>query len=67
MMEQAAVRPGNAATESTSGVTVEHLLFGAVAAIAIGMRFIGLANAPLTPAEAAMAWASQDLPVPGGP
>ena len=58
MMEQAAVRPGNAATESTSGVTVEHLLFGVVAAIAIGMRFIGLANAPLTPAEAGHAWAA---------
>jgi hypothetical protein len=71
MMEQAAMRPGNAATESTSGVTVEHGLFGVVAAIAIGMRFVGLADAPLAPVEAGHAWAAWQaaaaMPVAGAP
>ena len=52
MMEQAALRPSDDTTQAATGLTVEHLLFGAVAAIAIGMRFVGLANAPLTPVEA---------------
>lgn len=71
MMEQVARRTAGNTTESTSGVTVEHLLFGAVVAIAIGMRFVGLGLQPLTAAEAGHTWAAWQAataaPVAGAP
>ena len=58
MMKQATLPSHTDAAETTAGVTVEHLLYGAVAVIAVALRFAGLADAPLAPAEAGHAWAA---------
>jgi len=58
MMKQATLPSHTDAAETTTGVTVEHLLFGAVAVIAVALRFAGLADAPLAPVEAGHAWAA---------
>ena len=44
------------ARQTTQTLTVEHLLYAAILLAALGIRFIGLADAPLSPAESATAW-----------
>ena len=44
------------AHQATQTVTVEHLLYAAILLAAIGVRFVGLADEPLSPAESAAAW-----------
>lgn len=44
------------ARQATQPLTVEHLLYATILLAAIGIRFIGLADTPLSPAESATAW-----------
>lgn len=71
MIEQAAAKPSKVTGEAAVGVTVEHVLFAAVATLAVVVRFAGLANTPLAPAEAGHAWAAwlaaSATPVAGAP
>jgi len=46
------------ARQATQVLTVEHLLYAAILLAAIGVRFVGLADAPLAPDESAASWSA---------